>query len=492
MTPAKAYDLVRYDNFPLPQTHPGLLHALGKLAGMNPAAVETCRVLELGASEGVNLIPMAHRFPHAGFVGIDLAAEPIERGKTFAREFGLPNLQLSTMDLLDVDASFGEFDYIIAHGLYGWIPEIVSDKILEIMGTLLSPHGIGFVSYNTKPVGHLRRMVREMMLFHARDSASPEEKVVKAREMLSLLARERSREQADKMDAYDAVLATHAAELFYNSPGSQMFHDDMAPAFEPSSLVDFVAHARSHGLQYLDNAGTQDPRAGTVPKGLDAQTVDRVRTMACGDRVAELQYYDYLRMRRFRQSLICRANVNLETESDASNAVGLHASTQIAEAADGTFASKGDFRMSTSHPVPITYLRRLIGLWPASEPVSSEDGDVALALFRAGAIDLHGAPSTAVRFVPFSKPCADPLIRFQARRGEPRLTTTWHEPLVVDDGMRTLLGLLDGARDCDALARETGSAAEYIRQQLDELAGHGVLIESSRCESNRRPSLARA
>ena len=160
MTAADTYNLIRYDNFPLPQTHPSRLHALGKMAGMNPPPIESCRVLELGASEGVNLIPMAHRFPRAEFIGIDLAAEPIERGKKFVREFGLGNLRLATMDLLDVGASFGTFDYILAHGLYAWTPEIVKDKILAIMGTQLSPQGIGFISYNTQPAGHIRRMVR--------------------------------------------------------------------------------------------------------------------------------------------------------------------------------------------------------------------------------------------------------------------------------------------------------------------------------------------
>ena len=487
MTPAETYDLIRYDNFPLPQTHPSQLFALGKLAGMSPAGVETCRVLEMGASEGVNLIPMAHRFPGAQFTAIDLAVEPIERAKSFVREFNLNNLRFATMDLLDVDESFGEFDYIIAHGLYSWTPGIVKDKILAIMGTLLSPHGIGFVSYNTQPAGHMRRMVREMMLFHARDCKRPEEQIVKAREMLALLARERSPEQANKMDAYEAALATHAAELFYNRPASQLFHDDLALTFEPADLTGFAAHARRHGLQYLDDSGTPDPRSGAVPKGLDSQTTARVRAMANGDRLAELQYYDYLRMRRFRQSLVCRANITLEPEWNSSQAVGLHASTQVAEVADGAFTSKGEFRMSASHPVPVAYLRRLIGLWPASEPVSAGDADVALALFRAGAIDLHGAASAAVRFAPGTNPCADPLVRFQAGRGEPRLTTTWHEPLLVDDGLRALLALLDGTRDCETLARQTGCDVQVVRDHLEELAGHGVLVESTRCESTRQP-----
>ena len=41
MTPAETFGRIRYENFPWPQTHPSRLHALGKLAGMNPPPIET-------------------------------------------------------------------------------------------------------------------------------------------------------------------------------------------------------------------------------------------------------------------------------------------------------------------------------------------------------------------------------------------------------------------------------------------------------------------
>jgi SAM-dependent methyltransferase len=485
MTPEETYRRVRYDNFPIAQTHPARLHALAKMAGLNPPAVDTCRVLELGASEGVNLIPMAHRFPRSEFVGIDLAADAIGRGQAFVQEFGLTNVRLDAIDLLEVDASFGEFDYIIAHGVYAWTPEAVRDKVLAIAGALLSPHGVAFISYNTQPAGHIRRMVREMMLFHARGSTNPEEQVAKGREMLSLLARERGTQEVDRMDAYDAVLAAHAAELLHQRPGNQMLHDDLALAYEPVAFSDFVAHARCHGLQYVDDAGALDPRGDAGPKDIEKSVAERVRTMAAGDRIVELQYHDYLRMRRFRQSLVCRADVNLSAEWNPANAAGLHASTRLVEVADGEFAFGTVFRIATTHPVPVRFLRRLIKLWPGSEPVRKEDAGVAAALFRAGAVELLGAPSVAARAG--DRPCADELIRFQARRGDPILTTLWHEPLEVDDGMRQLLTMLDGNRDRETLAREASCSEQEMRGQLDGLTDLGVLIESSRCESKLQP-----
>ena len=465
---ADSYNLVRYNNLALPQTHPSRLRALGKLAGLQPAAVETCSLLELGASEGANLIPMAHLFPRARFVGVDLAREPIERGQAFVREFGLRNLRLETMNLLDVDAGFGQFDYIVAHGLYGWTPAIVGDKILEIMGTLLSPQGIGLVSYNAQPAGHIRKMVREMMLFHAREEADPRDKVLKARAMLAVLERPRD---ADQLDAYDAVLIAQAAELAQR-PDSALFHDDLAPMYEPVSLTGFVTHLERHGMQYVNDAGTFDPQ-DVGPSRLDLKGVESARTMAGGDRLAELQYQDYLRMRRFRQSMVCRADIPVTLKWGAASAVGLHASTQVAEISQGVFATASNFRISTTHPAPVTYLRRLIELWPASEPVSTGDAEVATALFSAGSIGLDGAASAAVRVS--ERPCADELIRFQSHRSDGIVTTLRHKPLQLDDGTRNLVALLDGTRDWETLALAAQCTVAVMRAELDDLARNAVL-----------------
>ena len=50
---------------------------LGSLFGMNPARLNSCRVLELGCGEGANLIPVAFQWPESEFVGIDLSTEAI-------------------------------------------------------------------------------------------------------------------------------------------------------------------------------------------------------------------------------------------------------------------------------------------------------------------------------------------------------------------------------------------------------------------------------
>lgn len=119
---------------------------LARLHGLDPGPVGRARILDIGTSEGGNIIPLALTMPEAGFTGIDLAAVPVERGSRVIADLGLKNIRLLQKDLLEVDASFGKFDYIIAHGIYGWTPREVSDKVLALARELLTPNGVAFVS----------------------------------------------------------------------------------------------------------------------------------------------------------------------------------------------------------------------------------------------------------------------------------------------------------------------------------------------------------
>ena len=54
----------------------------------------------------------------------------------------------------------------------------------ELILASLSPRGVAFVSYNSQPGGHVRQMVRDMMLFHVGDVQEPSAKIQRAREFL--------------------------------------------------------------------------------------------------------------------------------------------------------------------------------------------------------------------------------------------------------------------------------------------------------------------
>src|SRR5262245_29738770 len=118
---ANSYDQIAYTGYPFAQTHPERLATLRMLFELQPAPASNCRVLELGYSDGGNLIPMAFTLPGSVFVGIDLASEPIARGKSMIGELDLTNIDLQCADIMRFDGQEQGFDYILAHGVFSWV-----------------------------------------------------------------------------------------------------------------------------------------------------------------------------------------------------------------------------------------------------------------------------------------------------------------------------------------------------------------------------------
>ena len=112
-----AYDQLPYPSLAYSQTHPDRLATLATVLGMKPAPVDRCRVLELGCASGGNLIPMAYALPESKFVGVDASQVQVAEGQRVIEALALDNAKLQHMDILDVDASLGQFDYIIVHEL---------------------------------------------------------------------------------------------------------------------------------------------------------------------------------------------------------------------------------------------------------------------------------------------------------------------------------------------------------------------------------------
>ena len=143
---------------------------------------------------------------------------------------------------------------------------------------LLAPQGVVYLSYNTWPGRHARHILREMMLYHLRD----------IRGAAAALARSAP---IPARDRYSRTRARCSAR-----PDDVLFHDDLAPVNDPVWFRDFVAHAARHGLQFLGEARARSARPARSKKSSTAISS---------------------RMRSFRQSLLCRAEVTAESRPHA-------------------------------------------------------------------------------------------------------------------------------------------------------------------------------
>ena len=441
------YDRVPYPGHPFAQTHPDRLATVATLFGLRPARPDACRVLELGCGDGGNLVPMAYGLPGSTFCGVDLSERAIERARRLAGALGLDNVRFEHVDLSAVE---GEFDYVIAHGVYSWIEPAARDALLATCRAALAPDGVAYVSYDVLPGGHLREITRQMLRWHLRDVHEPEQRISQARELLRLVA-----------DAGQSQ-----AELALEQGDAALFHDELAPHHEAVLFADFVAHAGRHGLRFLAEADVFEMDAGALPPGLAADTIERE------------QYLDFFKGRMFRQTLLCHAGAELH-EPGPEIVRELLAATPAQPAGKGTFRGPLGATLTTDHEAVRAALTRLGEAWPAALPVAELGDDPAVAemlrrAYAANLVRLHvWAPELAT--TPSERPVASALARLQAAEGT-RVTTLMHTSLDVgDERGRRLIVLLDGTRDRAELTAEMGRPAEELERSLEGLARAGLL-----------------
>ncbi len=466
-----AYDALPYPGFPYPQSHPDRMRTVGRLLGLEPAPAERCRVLELGCGDGGNLVPMAWALPGSEFLGIDLGAEHIRLGQERARELSLRNLTLRHQDIMDFGPGEGEFDYIIAYGLYSWVPEEAGERILEIAGRHLADRGIAYVNYTANPGGRMRQTVREMMLYAAGGADGSEERIRRARALLETL------QNAPALDAAHSGWIKEEARRILGRDPVFVCHDELADVYRSFWFHEFMERAAAHGLQYAAEAGLSDSHIGAAVDGADI--------------LHREQYLDFMKGRAFRQTLLCRSGLELEhglkTEVMPQLFAALNATA--AEADGGATEFRGPHgAVTTAHPLATAVLSKLAAAWPEPVPIADLNravgeehaasvAQVLLNTFAAGLLSLYSSPPKTAAAAG-EKPLAPAFARLQATRGN-KVSTLLHTYITVTDApARRLITLLDGTRDRKALLRDLGAGgtAAELEDSLRALCRFGLLV----------------
>lgn len=482
--PPTAYDVVPYLSGVRSATHPDNLAVAGRVAGLPTAPPDRCRVLEIGCGDGGNLIPMAVSLPGSQFVGVDLAVTAIERGRADIAAVGVPNVTLLHRDLADVGGELGMFDYVIAHGVYSWVPEPVRERLLQVARERMNAAGVAFVSYNAMPGTHVRHVLRGMMLRHTAGFTDPAKKVEQARALLELLAMA----EGDAADVYRPILKSEVGRALMASD-YLLYHDDLAPVSEPFFFGDVVDAARRHGLQFASEANVYEMSLEGLSDGI------RQVLSELGQKDIELkeQYLDYVKCRSFRQTLFCHQEAELprkldvetirtfcfscEAKRDPDRAPDdppgwVHPNRSILRTDNAVAANALDdlgLRFPQSVPFPELAAR-------AGAHTLADEETLAEILFRgfsAGLVEMHLYEPPAV-FVASDRPVASPWARHRAANG--RVVNLYHDTLLVDEPARPLLALLDGTRTIPQLAAAMDwDEAKTVAEILD-FARHGLLI----------------
>ena len=297
---AESYDEVPYESSPFPDTQPAHLCTVARLFGLEAPEPSNSRVLELGSASGGNLMPLALDYPDSEFVGIDISSVQIAEGERQRKALGLDNLRLEALDIMQLDESYGQFDYIICHGVYSWVPDKVRDRILKICRDRLTQNGVAMISYNVLPAWAAVRSVRDMLIYHTKNFDEPQEKVRQARLLVDFLNNNTIQDSP-----YQGILENERNILF-KSPEHYILHEYLEDVNTPFYLHEFVEQANARGLAYLGDTEIQSMYAGNMPD--DAKKV----LHAMDDVVRQEQYMDFIRNRRFRKTLITHKDNKLD------------------------------------------------------------------------------------------------------------------------------------------------------------------------------------
>ena len=264
----------------------------------------------------------------------------------------------------------------------------------------------------------------------------------------------------------------------------------------PVYFHQFAEHAARHGLQYLSEADFVEIQLGVCPPKAVA-----VLKQFASNRIAQEQYMDFLKGRRFRQTLLCHAETKLDEEPGMENVQRFSVSSQLrpetppvdcVSHTPSVFLGTEGRSIKTEHPLMKAALLTLSKAWPyavhfrdllvearalsgrvtvTEEKERLHDARVlAASLLRAyagTAVEFH---LWSPRFVsqPSARPIASPLARLQAREGKTVMNLR-HEDIAVTGGLeRQLLQLLDGSRDRTALLADLSKLVEVGNLTMQE------------------------
>jgi methyltransferase-like protein/2-polyprenyl-3-methyl-5-hydroxy-6-metoxy-1,4-benzoquinol methylase len=499
------YNDVPYPSFTFSQTHPDRLATIAKLHGITSADIENCRVLELGCGDGSNLNWIAHTLPNSKFVGIDLSTKHISDAKANAAEIGITNAEFHAADVMTLSVdTFGKFDYIIAHGLFSWVPGFVRDKILQIYREMLNENGIGYISYNTFPGCHLRDLTRNMMRFHVKDITEPLEQVAESLKFIEFLG-----ENVESGSVYQQIIKQEFSKMA-DRTRENIFHDDLSEVNQPFYFADFISEAEKNDLQFISEAEFYSSQINQYP-----QKVQEMFASFGDDIIKTEQYLDFIKSRRFRQTLLCHKNIKVNRQispdilrqfSVASQVKSVASKPNLKPKIVEKFVTPKNTAFQLDHALTKAALFYLSKIWSKSvkfddliaeavKLLQKENCEVTddniettitilFQLFGAGFIKLHVFEPNFTTKISDS-PKVGSFARWQAKGGETVTTLTGLSLSLEDDLVRKLLLLLDGKHDKKSILAELrkdkklkhiNNLPQLYDNNLSQMAKNGLLV----------------
>ena len=257
------YDELPYNSFPIEWTAPERLTLTSLLHGGPRPPLDTYRVLELGCGNGANLLALAYFRRHATFVGVDGARSQIEIAQARQSILGLANFEFIHADFRTADERLsGQFDYIVAHGVFSWVPHEVRDALLKLCARRLRDGGLLYLNYNSRPGWNVAGLVREFLLAQTAGEID-----LAARAQLAQEVAGRVVAALTGVEHHYSQMLADEFRFVQEGDFTWVGHEFLSPDNHPYWRSEFLALARGHGLEYVADADFNYP-TGRIPPEL--------------------------------------------------------------------------------------------------------------------------------------------------------------------------------------------------------------------------------
>lgn len=483
------------------------LEAAATVFGLQPAALNSCRVLEIGCADGPNILPFAAEFPNSQFMGVDLVADRVAEARAAAESIGLTNVEFRHANVTEIDATFGLFDYILCPGVFSWATEPEQQAILQVCRENLTETGIAAISYNVLPGWNFRGTVRELIRRHVRVFDDPQKQIAEARRAVDFIVR------STPQTTPHGMMYAQIQESFRTATDHYIYHDFISDRNQPFYFHQFAELLHGAGLQYVAEADI----TLTAAMGVPAEATQALNRVPVPDRE---QLLDFLLNTSYRRSIVCRAGRQVNRRLDYRSMQGLSvALVQPFPDSDLAVASRDPVQirydggsLTTAEPLGKAALRHLMSVWPQAvavadlyplacrllpaefhtppvgDPDSLTDGAQVLArsmlaAWGAGLVRAWRTPPVLAAEVS-AHPMASPVVRYQAQHGHV-VVNQWHQNLSnLTPEQRYIVRRLDGATEVAKLIsdfsewKQDSSATAEAQAILQDLVSRCLLVQS--------------
>ena len=486
------YDDFPYEGFPYSYTRPEHLRTLGLLFGMNPPAIETAKILDIGCAEGANMISFAESYPESYTLGVDLSKVQIQNGMKILNDLGLKNIDLKHLSITDLNESFGTFDYIICHGVISWVPSIVREKILEVTKKLLHKNGIAFISYNTLPGWNMQKSIRDMMMFHATGFTDNASKLQQAKLFLDFV-----NDSLEGVDTTYSKFLRDETKSLKSLNDSHIIHEYLGEENTAFSFYEFASMAKAHNLNYVGDSILSSMFIGNLPP----KAAEKLQ--AVNDIIKTEQYIDFISNRRFRRSILCHDSVALNRTITADKLQQFYTTLNVypavsedkvdlnnqLESLNFNYNNNEKFALSTTSPAmkailyvysenlgnPLT-LEAVASLAEKKlhkgniEAIKTELGQTITKMLLEGYVQIFATKPVSIYEIT-EKPLVSSLAIYQAKNfGKPNVfvTNSINNPMLIQLHEQYIVALLDGEHTID-----------NVKSELLKKFNEGVLVVSN-------------